>query len=45
VAIYQPQPRTRDRLHPEALAKELGPIAIPGEPLDTSAPTEKQAAG
>ena len=34
--------RTRARL--DALAQELGPIAIPVEPLDTSAPTEQQTA-
>jgi transposase len=37
--------RTRARLDPKALAMELGPIEIPAEPLDTSAATEKQAAG
>lgn len=37
--------RTRARLDPKALAMELGPIEIPAEPLDTSAPTEQQAAG
>jgi transposase len=36
--------RTRARLDPKALAMELGPIAIPAEPLDTSAATEQQAA-
>jgi len=36
--------RTRARLDPVALAKELGPIAIPAEPLDTSAAAEQQAA-
>jgi len=36
--------RTRERLDPKALAKEFGPIAVPAEPLDTSAPTEQQAA-
>jgi transposase len=36
--------RTRARLDPGQLAAELGPIAIPAEPLDTSAPTEQQAA-
>jgi len=36
--------RTRARLDPKALAKELGPIEIPAEPLDTSAPSEEQAA-
>jgi transposase len=36
--------RTRARLDADALAQELGPIAIPAEPLDTSAPTEQQTA-
>jgi hypothetical protein len=36
--------RTRARLGPKALTMELGPIAIPAEPLDTSAATEQQAA-
>jgi hypothetical protein len=36
--------RTRDRLDPKLLAAELGPIAIPVVPLDTSAATEQQAA-
>jgi hypothetical protein len=36
--------RTRDRLDPAQLAAELGPIAIPAQPLDTSAATEQQAA-
>jgi transposase len=36
--------RTRARLDPKALAMELGPIAIPAEPLDTSAATEQQTA-
>jgi transposase len=36
--------RTRDRLDPTQLAAELGPIAVPVEPLDTSAATEQQAA-
>jgi transposase len=36
--------RTRDRLDATQLAAKLGPIAIPVEPLDTSAPTEQQAA-
>jgi transposase len=36
--------RTRARLDLEALVKELGPIAIPAEPLDTSVATEQQAA-
>jgi transposase len=35
--------RTRARLDPQKLAKELGPIDIPADPLDTSAPTEQQA--
>ena len=35
--------RTRERLDPIKLAEELGPIAIPVEPLDTSTATEKQA--
>jgi transposase len=34
--------RTRDRLDPKQLAAELGPVAIPVEPLDTSATTEQQ---
>lgn len=37
--------RTRDRLDPEQLAADFGPIAIPEEPLDTSASTEQQAPG
>jgi hypothetical protein len=36
--------RTRARLDPEQLAKELGAIAIPSEPLDTRAPTQEQVA-
>jgi transposase len=36
--------RTRARLDPVALAHELGPIAIPAEPLDTSAAAKQQAA-
>jgi transposase len=36
--------RTRDRLDPKALAKELGPIAIPAEPLDTSCPPQEEPA-
>lgn len=36
--------RTRDRLDLTQLAAELGPIAIPVEPLDTSGATEQQAA-
>lgn len=36
--------RTRARLDASALEKELGPIAIPLEPLDTSAAAEEQAA-
>ena len=36
--------RTCTRLDAEALAQELGPIAIPAEPLDTRAPTEQQTA-
>lgn len=35
--------RTRARLDADALACELGPIAIPAEPLDTSSPTEQQS--
>lgn len=35
--------RTRARLDATALEKELGPIAIPVEPLDVSAPAEEQA--
>ena len=34
--------RTCARLDANALAQELGPIAIPAEPLDASAPTEQQ---
>lgn len=37
--------KTRARLDAVALAQEVGPIAIPAEPLDTSAPTEQQPAG
>lgn len=37
--------RTRERLDPKALAAELGPIAIPSEPLDTRSPSEQQAPG
>jgi transposase len=37
--------RTRARLDPKQLEAELGSIAIPAEPLDTSAATEQQAAG
>jgi transposase len=37
--------RTRARLDSNALAKELGPITIPAEPLDTTTATEQQAAG
>jgi transposase len=37
--------RTRARLDPLALARELGPVAIPLEPLDTSVATEQEAAG
>jgi hypothetical protein len=36
--------RTRDRLDPTQLVAEIGPFAIPLEPLDTSVPTEQQAA-
>ena len=36
--------RTRDRLDAKQLAAELGPIAIPVDPLDTTAATEQQAA-
>ncbi|HEX5658336.1 MAG TPA: transposase [Polyangiales bacterium] len=32
--------RTRDRLDAKQLAAELGPIAVPVEPLDTTAATE-----
>jgi transposase len=32
--------RTRDRLDPDSLAAELGPIEIPAEPLDTSLPSQ-----
>lgn len=35
--------RTRARLDSKSLADDLGPIDIPEEPLDTSAPTEKKA--
>jgi transposase len=37
--------RTRARLDPKQLEAELGLVTIPVEPLDTSAPTEQQAAG
>lgn len=37
--------RTRARLDPVELAKELGPIAIPSEPLDTSVSEQQAAAG
>jgi hypothetical protein len=37
--------RTRARLDSTALAKELDPITIPAEPLDTTTATEQQAAG
>lgn len=36
--------RTRERLDAGTLAAEIGPIAIPAVPLDTSAPAEQQAA-
>jgi hypothetical protein len=37
--------RTRDRLDAEALAADIGRIAIPAEPLDLhAAATEQQAA-
>lgn len=36
--------RTRTRLDPKKLAAELGVIAVPAEPLDTSAAAEKQVA-
>jgi transposase len=36
--------RTRARLDPKQLAAELGPITIPSEPLDVTAPAEQQAA-
>ena len=36
--------RTRARLDPEQLAKELGPVAIPDVPLDVSRATEQQSA-
>ena len=35
--------RTRARLDAKVLEAELGPIAIPDEPLDTNAPAEQQA--
>lgn len=35
--------RTRARLGAKALEADLGPIAIPADPLDTSAPAEQQA--
>lgn len=35
--------RTRARLDAKALEAELGPIALPDEPLDTNAPAEQQA--
>ena len=34
--------RTRERLDAELLARNLGPIQIPGEPLDTSITTAQQ---
>jgi transposase len=34
--------RTRARLHQNALAAEIGPIAVPAEPLDTTAPAQQQ---
>jgi transposase len=34
--------RTRAKLDPQHLEAELGPIAIPAEPLDTMAPAEEQ---
>jgi transposase len=37
--------RTRARLDSKQLGAELGPIAIPVQPLDTSAPAEQQATG
>ena len=37
--------RTRARLDAQQLSAELGPIAIPLTPLDTSAATEQQTAG
>jgi hypothetical protein len=36
--------RTRDRLDAKQIAAEFGPIAIPVEPLNTSAPTEQHVA-
>jgi hypothetical protein len=36
--------RTRARLDPKQLEAELGPVSIPLEPLDTSAPAGQQAA-
>ncbi len=36
--------RTRERLDTKALSAELGPIEIPGEPLDTSSTAPQQAA-
>ena len=35
--------RTRERLDTKALSAELGPIEIPGEPLDTSSTAPQQA--
>jgi hypothetical protein len=35
--------RTAARLDPDQLSKELGPIAIPAEPLDTTATTQQQS--
>jgi len=36
--------RTRDRLDPKHLAEDFGTIAIPAEPLDTTAAPEQRAA-
>lgn len=36
--------RTRARLDADALCKEIGPIVIPAEPLDTSTTSEQQVA-
>jgi hypothetical protein len=35
--------RTRAKLDPQRLEAEFGPIAIPAEPLDATAPAEQQA--
>ncbi|MFZ5893664.1 MAG: transposase domain-containing protein, partial [Myxococcota bacterium] len=35
--------RTRERLDPDALSAEFGPICIPAEPLDTTCPSQNEA--